>query len=462
MKPLLALRPLQSAAAAALGYESALVAAAPARDESSEVTTRQIVLFVVTYIAYVAIYFARKPVSVVKSTLESELGLSRAALGGVDTALLTAYAAGQFMVGAIVSVFGRTAPLVAAYAVCGLMTAAFGFASSAGQMSVLWGVCGFFASSVHPLLVLYLTDLFPASLRATAIGLWQTSQQVGGIAANTAASAVLASKGWRAVFKFSGAIVVAFAPILAAALLSGGRAAPAPPPPTKKAAAKAAPAKKSISTLALPGLPSVGAAYTLVKMSRYCLMFWLPYFLSKQVGMDAASAAVMAAVFDLAGVLGSISTGFLCDSLFGGKMILTTLPFIVASGAAFAAWGALCVVEKAGGKSLRSLHIAAMALVGFAIASPDGVLGGAASRNLCDYAGLSSEAALAASASGVINGCGSVGAILQGGLTAQLVDLVGWSGLYFTLAGAMAVTAAVLLPAIQIEARAVDAKAKAR
>ena len=101
-----------------------------------------------------------------------------------------------------------------------------------------------------------------------------------------------------------------------------------------------------------------------------------------------------------------------------------------------------------------------MALVGFAIASPDGVLGGAVSRNLCDYAGA--DVAVAASAAGVINGFGSVGAILQGSLTAKLVDAAGWSGLYFTLAGAMVLTAVALVPSIQVEARAFEAKSKTK
>ena len=304
MKPLLALtRPALkagAAAAASLGYESSLLAAAPASQESSssEVTTRQMVLFAITYIAYVAIYFARKPVSVCKSTLESEFGLTRAALGTIDTALLTAYAVGQFTLGPIVSVLGRDVMIFVGYAACGLFTAGFGFATSANQMAVLWGLCGFFAASINPLLVLYVADLFPASLRATAVGLWQTSQQVGGVAANTFASALLVASGWRSVFKYSGAIVAAFAPLLAVLLLSSKPAA-APSAARKAKPGGGAPApKQATSPLSLPGVKSVGAAYTLVKMSRYCLMFWLPYFLTKQVGMSAASAAVMAALFD--------------------------------------------------------------------------------------------------------------------------------------------------------------------
>lgn len=457
VKPILmqiARRTAAGGAAVLARDSSTLVAAAAPSSDEGGISNRQVALFVLTYLAYVAIYFARKPVSVVKSTLESEMGLSRAALGGIDTALLTAYAASQFMTGFIVKTFGRTLPLIFGYVACGTLTAAFGFMSAAKHMSILWGLVGVFSASVHPLLVLFVADLFPASIRATAVGLWQTSQQVGGVAANTVASAVLGAKGWRSVFHVSGATVAAFAPVLALALLSSSTKAKAAPPAKAAAGGKSAPAKASIGPLSLPGLKSVGAAYTLVKMSRYCLMFWLPYFLTKQVGMSSASAGTMAAIFDVAGVLGSIATGLLCDGMFGGKMITTVLPFLAATGAAFGGWGAVCVAEKVSGKSLKSLHLAAMALVGFTIAGPDGVLGGAASRNLCDYAGRSSDVALAAAASGAVNGFGSVGSILQGGLTAQLVDAVGWSGLFFTLAAAMALAAVAVLPAVIVEGRA--------
>lgn len=294
VKPLLSLaRPALRGAVAALGAQPALVAAASPDTSDEQLTGRQIFLFLLTYVMYVSIYFARKPVSVVKSTLESELGMSRAALGVVDTALLTAYAAGQFMVGMIVQLLGRRVPLVLAYVICGLATTGFAFTNSASIMAVLWGLSGFFASSVHPLMMLFLTDLFPPSLRGTAIGLWQTSQQVGGIAANTAASVVLAKSGWRSVFKTSGATVLFFVPAIVAMSFFAKPPAPSPIKPSKVAAKKAqsvnmrAPSgpkqqEAQVSALSLPGLKSVSAAYTLVKMSRYCLMFWLPYFLSKQ------------------------------------------------------------------------------------------------------------------------------------------------------------------------------------
>lgn len=71
------------------------------------------------------------------------------------------------------------------------------------------------------------------------------------------------------------------------------------------------------------------------------------------VGMDAASAALMATVFDVAGILGSVATGFLCDSVFDGWMITTTLPFIICAGVAFVAWGGVCLAEQVRWRSCR-------------------------------------------------------------------------------------------------------------
>ena len=49
---------------------------------------RRRVLFAVTYLVYASLYFARKPLSVLKPVLVEDVGFTRAALGAMDTALL--------------------------------------------------------------------------------------------------------------------------------------------------------------------------------------------------------------------------------------------------------------------------------------------------------------------------------------------------------------------------------------
>ena len=41
-------------------------------------------LFILTYVAYIAIYLARKPLSVVKPVLQEEEGMTSHQLGGID------------------------------------------------------------------------------------------------------------------------------------------------------------------------------------------------------------------------------------------------------------------------------------------------------------------------------------------------------------------------------------------
>ena len=67
---------------------------------------------------------------------------------------------------------------------------------------------------------------------------------------------------------------------------------------------------------------------------------------------------------------------------------------------------------------------------------------------------------LYAAVSGMVNGCGSIGALLQGLVTSQLVAVVGWAGLFVALAAATLATSVVLLPAVAVERKALRREAK--
>ena len=67
---------------------------------------------------------------------------------------------------------------------------------------------------------------------------------------------------------------------------------------------------------------------------------------------------------------------------------------------------------------------------------------------------------LYAAVSGMVNGCGSIGALLQGLVTSRLVAVVGWAGLFVALAAATLATSVVLLPAVAVERKALRREAK--
>ena len=168
---------------------------------------RRRLLFVTTYLVYAFLYFARKPLSVLKPVLVEEMGFSRDSLGVVDTALLAGYAVGQLLLGRICAEFTTRQVLTVSLLVSGFTCAGMGLCDTANGMAALSGVVGLFAACVNPLFVLFISDLFPPAVRATAVGLWQTSSQMGGILANNGAAWLYSLHGWRFALGCSGLLV---------------------------------------------------------------------------------------------------------------------------------------------------------------------------------------------------------------------------------------------------------------
>ena len=164
-----------------------------------------------TYFVYASLYFARKPLSVLKPVLVEEMGFSRDSLGVVDTALLAGYAVGQLLLGRICAEFTTRQVLTVSMLVSGLTCAGMGLCDTANGMAALSGVVGLFAACVNPLFVLFISELFPPAVRATAVGLWQTSSQMGGILANNGAAWLYSRHGWRFALGCSGLLVACMA-----------------------------------------------------------------------------------------------------------------------------------------------------------------------------------------------------------------------------------------------------------
>jgi len=133
--------------------------------------------------------------------------------------------------------------------------------------------------------------------------------------------------------------------------------------------------------------------------------------------------------------------------LYNGSALKAAMHSCAVTGFCFCIWAAACAF----GFASTVVHVAAILMIGFFVAGPGGVLG-ASARSLVGYAGHSSDGELIASVAGLVNGSGSVGAVLQGLLTMQVYKLTGWPGLFGFLGFAMIGSAVALLPAITIEA----------
>ncbi len=386
--------------------------------------------FGVTWIAYATNYFGRKGISVAKATMVGALGPS--ALHGVETAYLAAYAVGQSANGWFGDRVGARRLVGAGMLVSAAACLAFGASSGRVAFAVIMAVNGLALSTGWPGNVKAMAEWTPAGQRGRVMGAWSTCYQLGGIAASTVAGGFLAARGWRWAF-FGPAIFLALVGVAVLLLLRPGPLATA----TARASAAQEPtppghpdARRRL--LRSPTLWSYGAAYFWIKLIRYSLLYWLPYYLETVHHHAPFLAAKVSTSFEIGGVAGAVGVGWLSDRLRGVPRSAVAAVALIGLAGAFSLY-----VEVAGAGIWPGFF--AMALCGFLLFGPDALLSGAAAQD----AGGAEAAALAA---GLVNGIGSVGAIAEEAVTRGVTRHFGWDGLFHVFAGLSAVAALCLWP----------------
>jgi len=303
--------------------------------------------------------------------------------------------------------------------------AAFGTGSTALVLALAFGVNGLAQATGWSGNVKAMAGAFGPSERGTVMGLWSTNYQVGGLAATALATVLLTHWGWRSAF-FVPAIAVGAVGLGVLSLLPESQGKASPPLPS---AVSSAP-DTGPSVLRSPVLWSIGAAYFCLKLIRYSILFWLPFYLKTALGYSEAAAGYWSISFEVGGIVGAVAVGWSSDRWFPGKR--RELSAAMTVGLALALLLYRTVAPWGVGANALS-----MALVGFCLFGPDALISGAAAQDL----GGQRQAATAA---GAINGLGSAGAILQGYVTASISNRYGWSALYGVFT-ALALAAALAL-----------------
>ena len=406
----------------------------------------------VMFFTYMSIYFVRKPLSVVKAPMQDALGLSTGAIAGIDSAFLGLYAVGQLLLPSLGDRLGAKKMLVVGFATSAAAVASFAFASDPALLAVAWGVNGVAQSLAYPLHVKVLTPWFSPTQRGTAMGLWATSQQVGGVLSTALAAFLLGVAGWRFAVVGPAALTCVAAVALTRVTIDPPWCALQAKVVTDDSEDSAA-TKKDVAVgdcdwrppagmrevLRIPKLAALMASYFFVKIVRYCLIFWLPFYLARECGMGVAAAGYMSCLFDLGGVAGGVATGVLGDRHFPGRR--TVLGAYMCAALALAV---LCY-QSASQMSVV-VNGAVMTVIGALVAGPDALLGSSSIADTCEAAGYGTE--VLGTASGLVNGAGSVGAVLQGALTAWIASTYGWGALFGTLAVMCALAVGTLLASV--------------
>ncbi|HTB75249.1 MAG TPA: MFS transporter [Polyangiaceae bacterium] len=398
---------------------------------------RSWIVWGVTWLSYATYYFGRKNLSVTKASIGRALGSH--ALYGVETAYLAAYAIGQYGSGWLGDRVGARKLVGVGMLVAAVASFAFGLWSVGALFLATAVVNGFAQSTGWPGNVKAMQEWTTPEKRGRVMGVWATCYQVGGIAATAFAASMLARGGWRAAY-FGPAVVIAVVAVLVLALVPSKGPAAEPTAPTAGGHGEAERDRAARRAVALSATVWwYGASYFFIKLIRYSLLFWLPFYLETVLQYAPAQAGYFSTSFEIGGVVGTIALGALSDRLPGVSRSVVCATSLVGLAVA------LFVYTQVGGIG-HATNFAAMALVGALLYGPDSLLSGAAAQDL----GGPRAAALAI---GMINGLGSVGAVSQEFITRAVSRSSGWNAVFYVLLVSAAAAAALLVPTFRTAPR---------
>ena len=417
--------------------------------------------FGVTWLIYAGFYFTRQAFGVAKVGLQADprVSLDREKLGLIDSAYLATYMVGQFVFGALGDRFGPRRILlvgmalsIAAAVASGLCTTFVAFVTFAVLQGV--GQATGWSNTAK-----VMSSWFSLRERGRVIGWWCTHYTVGSAAALAFAGAMMEYFGGGPTSAADGAQAVAYWPaafwgtaavlavvwILSVALLRN-KPEDVDLPPIEEYHAepvsvledevKQAPAPEGSwqiiqQVLASSSVWMLACAYFSVKLTRYVFYFWGPKFVNEALGSGPWPAALVAAVMPIGGMVGVVVTGYVSDKFFDSRRAPVAVLSLLAT-ASVIAMGILPIHNY-------WLMAAYFFLVGAFLFGPDSLISATASVDFGTSRG-------AATATGFVNGIGSIGGILGGYLPGKITTGDNWTPLFVVMFVGLIASALVLAP----------------
>jgi sugar phosphate permease len=408
-------------------------------------------IFSITWLAYAGFYLTRKAFSVAKNELKKPevMGLSKADMSWIDGANSVAYALGQFVFGSLGDKAGTRIIVLTGMLASVITSIAMGYSSTVSWLALLFAVQGLCQSSGWAPLAKNLGEFFSQRERGSVMGFWCTNYALGGFFASVLAGKAAEHFGWRYAF-FVPAGVLFLIWILFFLFQRNRPEDVGLPSIAQYHGEKEAVIDASETPEAEPqGSWNVvrevlrnrmvwllATVYFLIKPTRYLLLYWSPVYVDELLGIGTTGSGLLGSMFDLAGPIGTLAGGLVSDRLFKSKRIPVCVIALFCLSLFMAAFRYLPATRMAVGLGMFA--------IGFLVFIPDSLIAGAASIDFGTRKGAST-------ASGLVNGLGSLGQIIGVTLPGWAGQILGrgqniWNPIFLWLGMALALAGLLLLP----------------
>ena len=158
------------------------------------------------FLATVINYIDRQTVSVLKTSISQDLGLSNADYAAVQNSFLLFYGISQMVSGRLYDIIGTRLGFVFSIVVWSLAALAHATARTAAQFGIFRAALGFGEAGNWPGAAKVVGEWFPVRERALGMGIFNTGAAVGGALSPPIIAWLATVYGWRMTFVLTGAL----------------------------------------------------------------------------------------------------------------------------------------------------------------------------------------------------------------------------------------------------------------
>ena len=332
--------------------------------------------FVSATLGYSLYYVCRTSLNVMKKPVLDSGSLDASQLGVIGSALLFAYAVGKFVNGFIadycnIKRFMATGLVVSASAnalmgVLGLAQSVIPTAVVFVAFAVMWGLNGWAQSMGAPPAIISLSRWYPLKERGTYYGFFSASHNLGEFFSFLFVGSIVTFAGWQAGF-FGSAAAGAIGVIVILCWLHDTPESKGLPP-IEVLTGEESPGQShdhgstsdlQRSVIRNPFVWVLALSSAFMYVSRYAVNGWGVLFLQEVKGYSLALATQVISVNALLGIVGTVFSGWLSDTLFHGRRNVLAFGFGVLNTVA------LCLFLYSGDGIL--VNMLSMVLFGMAI-----------------------------------------------------------------------------------------------
>jgi MFS transporter, OPA family, glycerol-3-phosphate transporter len=391
--------------------------------ERKEYNSWRLRILISIIIGYGTYYMCRQNFSMIMPAFMEEYNYSKTDLGWILTIASIVYGVGKFVNGYISDKSNARYFMTIGLCASAIITFILGFTNGIYFLGFFWILNNWFQSMGWPPAARMITHWFAPHEIGTKWAFGSASHQVGGALTLVISGYIVANYGWRYAFFLPSIVALIVSFILFNRLRESPKELGFPPVEAYKGNESF---KEEIEGSYLPtieifrkvffnkNLWYICFANMCVYIVRIGIIFWAPLFLKEYKGMELTHAGWQVAGYEITGLLGGFSAGWISDRI-GGQRGPVGFVFMICLAIVLTIFWYMP-------RDYEILGIVCLVLVGFFVYGPQ-VLIGVASADFASKKAIGT-------ANGLTGIMGYVGSGLSGVCVGYLIDNFGWGGAF--------------------------------